>query len=438
MTTKKFKALIVDDSRTAYMVLARMLSNYNIEAIYANSGERALAYLKDHQVDVIFLDQAMPGKDGIETIKEIKSSSNADTPVVMFTARTGDDYLHKVRQLGAEGVLPKELTVEDVEEVLQKLKLWTPKASQPAGHKVQQIVSQPSVDEKLKVWLESFLENQFSPQLSSKVRKATDDLRRDTIHYGKRMLDEIAKTDKQQVMIKEVKGQTDYLKELFATSFKQYQRISRIFIVLLVMLSAGLVWQAFQLNNIKSEQQRLRDTVYTLATNVSGQESRIIQEVQQQTGAIERYLQKDNQQSSRTNRRSNRLFSEQGDEVEIVGITETGRLITALSRQGYLFQIAGNGRIENNRLKQYYLQENCSGPAYVEAIAGTVLRVGEATLGYTKANSEAFAYKPVSWIESDSQCSEYQQTDTLLLREFLVNDEAVTGVADQVYMQKSG
>lgn len=427
----------MDDSRTAYMVLARMLANYNIEGIYANSGERALTYLKDHQVDVIFLDQAMPGKDGIETIKEIKNSSNADTPVMMFTARTGDDYLQEVKQLGAEGVLPKELSIEDVEEVLQKLKLWSPNGSQPVTNGSEQLVSQPGADEKLKVWLESFLENQFSPQLSNKVRKATDDLRRDTIHYGKRMLDEIAKADKQQTMIKEVKGQTDYLKQLFATSFKQYQRISRTFMVLLVILIAGLVWQAFQLNSIKSEQQRLRDTVYKLATNVSGQELRMFQEVQQQTRAIERYLAKNNQQSSQTNRQPHSLYTEQGEVADIVGITETGRFITAVSRQGYLFQIAGDGRIPNSRLKQYYLQENCSGPAYVEAVSGTVLRVGEATLGYTKIDSEAFAYKPLSWTDAENQCRQHPQDDALLLRELFVNDEVVTGVADRLYTPRS-
>lgn len=240
MATKKYKALIVDDSRTAYMVLARMLANYNIEAVHANSGDQALTYLKDHPVDVIFLDQAMPGKDGIETIKEIKSSSNADTPVMMFTARSGDEYLQAVKELGAEGVLPKELSVDEVEETLIQLKLWSPVTDAASSGKVNEEVIHPSSDEKLKVWLESFLENQFSPQLSNKVRKATDDLRRDTIHYGKRMLDEIAKTDKQQQMIKEVKGQTDYLKQLFANSFKQYRLISNIFILMLIILTGGI------------------------------------------------------------------------------------------------------------------------------------------------------------------------------------------------------
>lgn len=190
------KALIVDDSRTAYMVLARILANYNIEGIHANSGDEAIEFLKKNSADVIFLDQAMPGKDGFDTIKEIKqSSTSSHIPVMMFTARTGDSYEQEVLSMGAVGVLTKELSAEEVEEALDKLNLWGAVPGQTLPEQVEDDLIQPSADEKLRVWLESFLENEFSPQLSNRVRKATDDLRRDTIHYGKRMLDEIAKTD---------------------------------------------------------------------------------------------------------------------------------------------------------------------------------------------------------------------------------------------------
>ncbi|MHC9511742.1 response regulator [Kangiella sp. M94] len=435
MATKKYKALIVDDSRTAYMVLTRILANYNIEGIHANSGDQALIYLKDHKVDVIFLDQAMPGKDGIETIKEIKSSSNADTPVMMFTARSGQEYLQAVKELGAEGVLPKELSVDEVEEVLIQLKLWSPVTGVASSDKVNEEVLQPGSDEKLKVWLESFLENQFSPQLSNKVRKATDDLRRDTIHYGKRMLDEIAKTDKQQQMIKEVKGQTDYLKQLFATSFKQYQRISRVFIVLFILLIAGLIWQSFELISMKSEQQGLRDTLYVLGDNFTEQEQRIIQEVQHQSAAVERFLEQERNTQSQSQQEALALYHSQGKAGVVIGMEKAGSLLTTRSKQGYLFVVDAAGKVADNELKRYFIQSSCNGPVYVNAVAGVVLRVNNETLGYTKNNSEALVHKPISWSDTLGQCHEYDSDNDILVRELHKNDEAVTGVSDTLYFQ---
>ncbi|HEY9031341.1 MAG TPA: response regulator [Kangiella sp.] len=435
MATKKYKALIVDDSRTAYMVLARMLANYKIEAVHANSGDQALTYLKDHSVDVIFLDQAMPGKDGIETIKEIKSSSNADTPVMMFTARSGDEYLQAVKELGAEGVLPKELSVDEVEEALIQLKLWSPVTDVAPSDNVAGEVLHPSSDEKLKVWLESFLENQFSPQLSNKVRKATDDLRRDTIHYGKRMLDEIAKTDKQQQMIKEVKGQTDYLKQLFANSFKQYRLISNIFIVMLIILTSGIFWLAYQISALSSEQKALKQQLITLTEDSKLTEQRLIQEVQHQSVAVERFLEQERNQQSQSPSEAYALYHNKGKAGEVIGMEKAGSLLTTRSENDYLFVVDVEGKVADSDLKRYYIQANCSGPVYVNAMPGLVLRVNNETLGYTEINSEGLVHKPTSWMDTVDHCHEYQSDSDMLVRELLKNDEAITGVSDTFYFQ---
>ena len=432
------KALIVDDSRTAFMVLARVLSNYDIQSIHAKSGDEAIVYLKDNVVDVIFLDQAMPGKDGFETIKELKESSKTDDiPVMMFTARSGEKYHQEVKALGAVGVLPKELSSEEVEEALLKLNLWGAISGNVSAEQVENDILQPTADEKLRVWLESFLENEFSPQLSNKVRKATDDLRRDTIHYGKRMLDEIAKSDKQQQVLQEVKGQTDYLKQLFTTSFKQYRFISTVFIVLLFVLTAGIVWVLHQTSSLAAEQWRLQQKIAELSVESAAGEERLSNKIDQQSLAVENLVAEKNNADNESilEKHNSGIYSEQGIVGKLISIEAEGNRLTAKSAYGYLFMITPQGRVADNNIKRYYIEPSCNGAVYANAVPGVVLKVGQNTLGYTELQGYALVQKPLSWMDNTNQCHEYKNDKEIVLRQLVENDERITGVTDTVYFQ---
>ena len=85
------KALIVDDSKSARLVLKRMLIEFALDVDTVESAIDALTYLKDHQPDVIFMDHMMPGMDGFEAIKHIKiNPKTAVIPIMMYTSRSGD------------------------------------------------------------------------------------------------------------------------------------------------------------------------------------------------------------------------------------------------------------------------------------------------------------------------------------------------------------
>ena len=55
------RALIVDDSKSARVFLARVLENYDIDVDSAESAEAAIEYLTSNRPDVIFMDHLMPG-----------------------------------------------------------------------------------------------------------------------------------------------------------------------------------------------------------------------------------------------------------------------------------------------------------------------------------------------------------------------------------------
>lgn len=122
MTAKR--ALIVDDSRSARVILGRMLEAYDLQVDAAESAEQALEYLRQARPDVIFMDHLMPGMDGFQAIQAIKSNPDTATiPVMMYTSQEGELYVSQARALGAVGVLPKTVKPGDVSRVLYQLHL---------------------------------------------------------------------------------------------------------------------------------------------------------------------------------------------------------------------------------------------------------------------------------------------------------------------------
>jgi CheY-like chemotaxis protein len=117
-------ALIVDDSKTARLVLKRMLEVHELEVATAESAESALLYLNDHRPDVIFMDHLMPGMDGFEAVTAIKKNPDTATiPIMMYTSQRGEVYVGQARALGAVGVLPKEVEPVEVSKVLESLRV---------------------------------------------------------------------------------------------------------------------------------------------------------------------------------------------------------------------------------------------------------------------------------------------------------------------------
>lgn len=131
-----YRALIVDDSRSARMLLGRMLEGFGLSVHAVESAEQALAWLQDARPDVIFMDHLMPGMDGFAAVKVIKSDpQTANIPVLMYTSQEGELYLSQARALGALGVLPKTLKSADVASVLRQLNMLpnTPAATTVAA-----------------------------------------------------------------------------------------------------------------------------------------------------------------------------------------------------------------------------------------------------------------------------------------------------------------
>ena len=144
------RALIVDDSKSARLFLARALEKYDIDVDSAESAEAAIEYLSSNRPDVIFMDHLMPGMDGFQAVQAIKNDARTATiPIMMYTSQEGELYLGQARALGAVGVLPKQIKPTDVSKVLYQLHLVPERRSSeqssftPLNMRVERVPAEP-------------------------------------------------------------------------------------------------------------------------------------------------------------------------------------------------------------------------------------------------------------------------------------------------------
>lgn len=115
-------ALIVDDSRSARIMLQRLLEKMNVVSLAVESAEEAILYLEDKRPDVIFMDHMMPGMDGLEATQAIKNNPRTESiPTIMYTSKEGDGYNVLAKSHGAYGVLPKPANQQAVMAVIDSL-----------------------------------------------------------------------------------------------------------------------------------------------------------------------------------------------------------------------------------------------------------------------------------------------------------------------------
>lgn len=120
--TKAVQALIVDDSSTARIMLARMLERTGVKSEGVASAEEALAVLERRRVDLVFLDHLLPGMDGFAALRQIKSDPRTgDIPVFMYTSQQTDAYREEALELGATGVIGKQISRQQLGRALQAI-----------------------------------------------------------------------------------------------------------------------------------------------------------------------------------------------------------------------------------------------------------------------------------------------------------------------------
>ncbi|RMF90016.1 MAG: response regulator [Methanobacteriota archaeon] len=108
------KILVVDDEEDIRFIIKTALSKKGYHVVEAESGEECLEIVKSERPDLIFMDIMMPGIDGWETTRRIKTNPETkDIPISMVSAKGGSEDRRKSTEYAfAEAHLTKPIDFE--------------------------------------------------------------------------------------------------------------------------------------------------------------------------------------------------------------------------------------------------------------------------------------------------------------------------------------
>ena len=121
--------LICDDEKDIVSALEIYLSSDGYQIYKAYNGEEALEMMKRYAIDLVLLDVMMPKMDGIQTITEIRKTSNV--PVIFLTAKSEDTDMILGLNIGADDYITKPFNpVEVLARVKSNLRRYLTLGSQ--------------------------------------------------------------------------------------------------------------------------------------------------------------------------------------------------------------------------------------------------------------------------------------------------------------------
>ena len=109
------KILIIEDEKAVREMLCFTLKNDGFEILEAEDSNSALDALKENEIDLILLDWMLPGKQGIEISRLIRSSSEIkDIPIIMLTAKSDESDKVLGLESGADDYVTKPFSPKEL------------------------------------------------------------------------------------------------------------------------------------------------------------------------------------------------------------------------------------------------------------------------------------------------------------------------------------
>ncbi len=116
------KVLIADDHAIVRAGLRQIVADTDdlVVAGEAANGYEAIEFTRRNPCDVVLLDIAMPGKDGLNTLKELKAEK-PQLPVLILSMYPEEQYAVRLLKAGASGYLTKESAPQELVAAIRKV-----------------------------------------------------------------------------------------------------------------------------------------------------------------------------------------------------------------------------------------------------------------------------------------------------------------------------
>jgi DNA-binding response OmpR family regulator len=163
--------LIVDDNPQNLQVLGNLLQEGKYQIEFAVNGESTLDWLKNKQFDLILLDINMPGMNGFEVCKKIRSDKKTyEIPIIFLSAESERENILKGFEVGAQDFVIKPF---DSRELLARVKTQL------------DLKSKTEKLEKINEWLGKKIENWLKVSVVKPGGNKTNDLGNKMIEFDK-------------------------------------------------------------------------------------------------------------------------------------------------------------------------------------------------------------------------------------------------------------
>ncbi len=116
---KNLKILVVDDKKVIGDFFILTMGYYGHHITVVHDLPATLEAVKKESFDIAFMDMMMPGKDGVEVLKEVKAIA-PKLPVVMMSGYSLDEKRRQASLLGAVECLKKPFEIDDIRRVVKE------------------------------------------------------------------------------------------------------------------------------------------------------------------------------------------------------------------------------------------------------------------------------------------------------------------------------
>jgi CheY-like chemotaxis protein len=169
--------LLVEDNKINQLVARKVLEKAGFEVDVATSADDALTHLKNRRYQLVLMDVQMPGTDGAEATRLIRSGDvpvlDPEVPVLAMTAYTSPEDQRRFESSGMNGILAKPL---DVDELLERVRSFVDEEHNGASQALneQELTARVGGDQELARDIVSGFANDL-PNRIAELRDAVDD-----------------------------------------------------------------------------------------------------------------------------------------------------------------------------------------------------------------------------------------------------------------------
>lgn len=116
--------LVADDNRVNRRVLELMLARLKLTADSVGDGLAAVQSVRDGGVDLVMMDVAMPGLDGMAATRQLRAEGYSDVYIIALTAYSFDTHRQECQEAGMNDFLSKPLRLADLRAALNRFRDW--------------------------------------------------------------------------------------------------------------------------------------------------------------------------------------------------------------------------------------------------------------------------------------------------------------------------